>query len=181
MADSKCWWEDLPHECNGLGPIGLCRNAEECRYVYRRSCSRSFPLCGSAAAYFQMKVFFYTTSLAVGGAEQQCCRTATTLKSMYGYNVEVIVTYPERSNERLSALLGEHSIPIHGCPWKSINGLLKLYRLFRSGGGDSVLFCYNTFPDFFGCVVGRLAGMKRFGKSITKSPIPRGRKPCMPY
>ena len=120
-----------------------------------------------------MKVFFYTTSLAVGGAEQQCCRTATTLKSMYGYNVEVIVTYPERSNERLSALLGEHSIPIHGCPWKSINGLLKLYRLFRSGGGDSVLFCYNTFPDFFGCVVGRLAGMKNIFTGIRSTYLPR--------
>ena len=118
-----------------------------------------------------MKIFFYTTSLDVGGAEIQCARIAEAMK-VRGYDVEIIVTYPERSNERVIGPLCRLGIPIHGCCWKSFAGLRCMYRLFKSAGKDSALFCYNTFPDFLGGFIGKVAGVDKIYGSIRSEYLP---------
>ena len=119
-----------------------------------------------------MKVFLYITSLSMGGAEQQCALLAASLKRIYGYETEVIVSYPDRSNERLVEPLNRITIPIHGCPWKSVRGLVRLFRILRSGGRDSVLLCYNTFPNFWGGLIGRFAGLRKIYGGIRSEYLP---------
>lgn len=119
-----------------------------------------------------MKVFFYITSLAMGGAEQQCSRIAAALKSIYGYDVEMIVSYPNLSNERLRLPLKAREIPIHGFSWKTLGGCRGIMHVLRSGGPGSVLFCFNTFPDFWGGVLGRLAGVKKIFGGIRSEYLP---------
>ena len=119
-----------------------------------------------------MKVFFYITSLAMGGAEQQCSRIAASLKSIYGHDVEIIVSYPNLSNERLRMPLKTLGIPIHGFSWKTVNGCRGIVNVLRRGGAGSALFCFNTFPDFLGGVFGRLAGVKKIFGSIRSEYLP---------
>lgn len=119
-----------------------------------------------------MKVFLYITSLAMGGAEQQCALLAASLKRIYGYDTEVIVSYLDRSSERLVENLNKNAIPIHGCPWKRIRGLVQLFRILRSGGKDSVLLCYNTFPNFWGGLIGRFAGLCKIYSGVRSEYLP---------
>ncbi len=120
-----------------------------------------------------MKVFLYITSLAMGGAEMQCARLAVALKDRYSYDVELIVNYPKLSNERLLGPIKAAGISVHGYSWKTIGGIVGLYRLLKSGGGDSVLFCYNAFPDFTGAIIGRAAGLRNVYAGVRSTYLPR--------
>lgn len=119
-----------------------------------------------------MKVFLYTPSLAMGGAEQQCCQLAVLLKVRLGCDVEVIVTHGNRSGERMVKTLADHQIPIHACSWKSISGLRKMYGLFKMSEPDSVLLCYQTFPDFIGGLMGWIAGLKKIYGGVRTECLP---------
>lgn len=107
----------------------------------------------------KMKVFFYIPTLAMSGAENQCCQLAIELKVVYKYDVEIIITHSNRSNAYLVSAISAHSIPIHHCSWKQFKGLVNLYKLLKHENGQAVLFCYLTLPDFIGGVIGSMAGV----------------------
>ena len=128
---------------------------------------------GMVRSEHRMKVFFYITSLAMGGAEMQCARLAVALKELYGCDVELIVNYPQLSNERLLGPIKDAGIPVHGHSWKTVAGIIGMYRLLKSGGSGSVLFCYNAFPDFTGAIIGRVAGIKNVYAGVRSTYLPR--------
>lgn len=128
---------------------------------------------GMVRSEHRMKVFFYITSLAMGGAEMQCARLAVALKELYGCDVELIVNYPKLSNERLLGPIRDAGIPVHGHSWKTVAGVIGMYRLLKSDGSGSVLFCYNAFPDFTGAIIGRVAGIKNVYAGIRSTYLPR--------
>ena len=128
---------------------------------------------GMVRSDHRMKVFFYITSLAMGGAEMQCARLAVALKELYGYDVELSVNYPKLSNERLLGPIRDAGIPVHGHSWKTVAGIIGMYRLLKSDGSGSVLFCYNAFPDFTGAIIGRAAGLKNIYAGVRSTYLPR--------
>ena len=119
-----------------------------------------------------MKVCFYVTSLAMGGAELQCCKIAAAIKRLHGYEVEVLVNKLDNASERLKRILDVAQVPIRCYSWKSMSGLLHIFRLFKSLRNDGVLICYNTFPDFIGGMLGRVAGVPKIYGSVRTTNLP---------
>lgn len=121
-----------------------------------------------------MKLIFYIPSLKSGGAEKQCSLIAAELKKAHGYDIEIIITHqPNNSNANLDnfARLADAHIPIHVLAWYRVSDIWKIFSLFRANR-DSVVICYMTFPNFFGGLLGRLAGVKAIYGGVRTERLP---------
>lgn len=121
-----------------------------------------------------MKLFFYIPTLKSGGAEKQCSLIAASLKNMYGHDVEIVMTHaPNKQNANLENFerVTKAGIKTHFLAWYKFGDLVRMYKLFRRNR-DSVLFCYMTFPNFFGGFVGRLAGVKAIYGGVRTDRLP---------
>ena len=121
-----------------------------------------------------MKVFFYIPSLKSGGAEKQCALMAFALKEQYGYDVEIILTHPsdpQNANKKNWEMVVSAGIPVHVLQWYHFRDLYAMCRLFRKNR-DAYLFCYMTFPVFWGGLVALIAGMKNVYGGVRTSLLP---------
>lgn len=111
-------------------------------------------------------------SLKKGGAEKQAALLARALMES-GNNVLIIVSFPEvgyeSENVELSTLDSDHIIGLRG---GRIGKLYNLYRVLRDNCIDT-LFCYLTWPDFYGVLIGRLAGVKKIYQGIRNAKLPK--------
>ena len=117
-----------------------------------------------------MKVFFFTKSLAAGGAETQSTVIASGLK-FKGYDVEFIVYSKLKADSNNLDRLVAAKIPIHELLWKRPLDMFRMYRLFCSSR-EGVLFTFTAFPDFIGGCVAKLAGMRRIYAGIRSENLP---------
>lgn len=117
-----------------------------------------------------MKVYFFTKSLSAGGAETQSTIIASGLKAR-GYDVEFIVYSKDKANAKNLKRLEDAGILIHELFWKRSGDLLKMYRLFRGNRGGAI-FAFTSFPNFIGCCVAKIAGLRRIYAGVRSENLP---------
>lgn len=106
-------------------------------------------------------------TLKKGGAEKQAVLLARALSEIY--DVTLIVVHAEAGFERelidLSALDRSKIVSLGGFrQW-------SLYKTLRSNKFDT-LFCYLTWPDFYGVIAGRIAGVKHIYQGLRSANLP---------
>lgn len=110
-------------------------------------------------------------SLKKGGAEKQAALLARAL-SEYGFNVCMIIPFAdtaiEEENRQLCNLHDNNIIAFRG---KEQGSLIKLYKTLRDRKTD-ILFCYLTWPDFYGPLIGRIAGVKQIFQGLRNAQLP---------
>jgi len=108
-------------------------------------------------------------TLESGGAERQSIYLLNALSD--NYKINLIVFYGERFEDKLIKLIkgGNYNlIKLEG------HSLIKIFNLFKILKANKVthLFTYLTKPNFYGALIGRLAGIKYIYTNIRTSKLP---------
>lgn len=106
-------------------------------------------------------------SLKKGGAEKQAVLLAKALND--DYSVTLIVVNAQSGFEaelvKLSGLKPDRIICLNSHKKR------RLYQILRIRHIDT-LFCYLTWPDFLGAIIGRLAGVKTIYQGLRNAALP---------
>lgn len=109
-------------------------------------------------------------TLKKGGAEKQAALLARALSTVH--KITLIIPFPEsgleKENIENSNLSANDIICFNG---KESGSKLKLYRVLK-GKTIDVLFCYLTWPDFWGPIIGRMAGVKIIYQGLRNASLP---------
>lgn len=109
-------------------------------------------------------------TLKKGGAEKQAVLLGNALAETH--KVHLFVLFPEAGIEKelLELFLPGHD-NITMLSGNSMSRLRALYRGLRAVKADT-MFCYLTYPDFWGPIVGRMAGVKRIYQGLRNASLP---------
>lgn len=110
-----------------------------------------------------MKVFFYIPTLAAGGAEKQCSIVAAGLRRKYGIDTSIILDYGDKIKASNKEIVG--SVPLISLPRNKVKACIVLWKLFKRNK-DAVLFTFLSRPNFYGALIGRIAGIRRIYAGI---------------
>lgn len=117
------------------------------------------------------KIAILIPSLKKGGAEKQACLLASALKDKN--DVILIVLSPEAGledeNLKLSDLSPENIYALEG---GTIKKLFLLHSILRKRNID-IMFCYLTKPDFWGPIIGRVAGVRYIYQGLRNAKLPK--------
>ncbi len=117
------------------------------------------------------KVAILIPSLKKGGAEKQACILAKVLAIKH--DVSIIVPFPESGMEKENIDLSSLSNKEIVCfPNNKSGSVIQLYKVLKQLHPD-YLFCYLTWPDFWGVLIGRLVGIKCIYQGLRNAKIPR--------
>lgn len=109
-------------------------------------------------------------TLKKGGAEKQASLLARALSPYH--KVVLIIPFPasglEKENLELTNLPQENIICFND---KDSGSKKRLYKTLKQNK-ISILFCYLTWPDFWGPIIGRLAGVKKIYQGLRNASLP---------
>lgn len=106
-----------------------------------------------------MKIFFYSPTLRPGGAEKQCSLVASGLKKYCGCECTILLNYGDRIKDEYARFIQDAGVSVILLPATFAKRIQFLFTLFKCNQ-DAVLFNYLTYPDFWGGLVARIAGLK---------------------
>ncbi len=116
------------------------------------------------------KMAILISTLKIGGAEKQSIYLLNALKDKY--KVFLIVFYGDIVERKNLQLIDGHNydfIALNGNLLKKIN---FLYKFFKSQN-ITHLFTYLTKPNFYGAIIGKIAGVKNIYPSIRSTVLPQ--------
>lgn len=117
------------------------------------------------------RIAILVPTLKKGGAEKQAALLARGLSECH--DVYVIIPFPssglERENIELCGLPEDKIIRFEGKDEGSKSRLLHELKTIS----PDILFCYLTWPDFWGPIVGRMAGVKYIYQGLRNAKLPR--------
>lgn len=109
-------------------------------------------------------------TLKKGGAEKQASLLARALSPYH--KVTMIIPFPdaglEKENLELTKLPQKNIICFYG---KDSGSKIRLYKTLKQKRIE-ILFCYLTWPDFWGPIIGRLAGVKKIYQGLRNASLP---------
>lgn len=109
-------------------------------------------------------------TLKKGGAEKQAVLLGNALADTH--KVHLFVLFPEAGLEKeLMDLYAPGPENITMFSGSSMSRLRELYRRLRAIKADT-MFCYLTYPDFWGPIVGRMAGVKHIYQGLRNASLP---------
>lgn len=109
-------------------------------------------------------------TLKKGGAEKQAVLLGNALSATH--RVRLFVLFPEAGLEKeLVDLFAPGLENMSLLSGGSLRRLRALYKELRAMKADT-MFCYLTYPDFWGPVVGRLAGVKHIYQGLRNASLP---------
>lgn len=108
-------------------------------------------------------------TLESGGAEKQSIFLLNALKDKF--NVCLIVFYGDHTEEKLVQLIDGGNYNLIKLQGNSLKKLCLLYNIFKSNKVTH-LFTYLTKPNFYGAIIGRLAGVEKIYGGIRTSQLP---------
>ncbi len=113
-------------------------------------------------------------SVKAGGAEKQAALLAKCLSERYVVHFIVYHGEMQPSEANISILNRSKHLSIHyleGCSWKKNK---QIYLLLKKNRIE-VAFNYLSFCDTYGCLIERLAGVKKIYNGIRNSQLPKGK------
>lgn len=119
------------------------------------------------------KVAILIPSLNKGGAEKQAVLLAESLCGEFDVRFYILFEYAGIERELLDLYKGNRD-DIVSMRCSKLNAPFRLYRQFRRFKPD-VLFCYLTYPDFVGPLVGRIAGIPVIYQGLRNAELPKAK------
>jgi len=116
------------------------------------------------------KIAILVNTLQSGGAEKQSIFLLNALES--GFKVYFIIFYGGRVENKLTQLIGGDNYSLVRMDGHILKKLSHLYKLFKLNK-INYLFCFLTKPNFYGTIIGSLAGVNNIYCSIRTSRLPR--------
>lgn len=112
-------------------------------------------------------------TLKKGGAEKQSIQLLNALGVKY--KIDLIIPYPEVGveNELLEGIKAEN-YEIFKLQGNTLKKLIALYKILRENK-PIALFCYLTWPDFYGPIIGKLAGVGKIYQGIRNSQLEKNK------
>lgn len=112
-------------------------------------------------------------TLGKGGAEKQGIQLLNALGERY--RIQLIITYPEvgYDSELLSSITSDN-YEIYKLRGSTLRRLMSIYNILREYKTD-VMFCYLTWPDFYGPIIGKLAGVSKIYQGIRNVYLPESK------
>lgn len=108
-------------------------------------------------------------TLESGGAEKQSIFLLNALKNEY--KTTIIVFYGNRIEDKLIRLIEGEKYNLIKLQGNSLNKLIHLYKIFKLNR-ITHLFTYLNKPNFYGAIIGRLAGVQNIYCGIRTSKLP---------
>ena len=108
-------------------------------------------------------------TLQSGGAERQSIYLLNALSD--NYKINLIVFYCERIEDKLIKLIKGGNYNLIKLEGHSLIKIFHLYTIFKTKQ-ITHLFAYLTKPNFYGAIIGRLAGIKYIYTNIRTSKLP---------
>jgi glycosyltransferase involved in cell wall biosynthesis len=115
------------------------------------------------------KIIILVNTLESGGAEKQSILLLNALKNEY--KTTIIVFYGNRIEDKLIQVIEGSNYNLVKLRGNSLKKLIFLYKIFKSNK-VSHLFTYLTKPNFYGAIIGRLAGVANIYGGIRTSKLP---------
>lgn len=115
------------------------------------------------------KIAILVNTLESGGAEKQSIFLLNALKE--DFQTYFIVFHGNRIEDKLVQLIEGDNYTLIRLYGYSLVKLIHLYRIFKSNN-ISHLFSYLAKPNFYGAIIGRLAGVQNIYASIRTSKLP---------
>lgn len=112
-------------------------------------------------------------TLGKGGAEKQGIQLLNALGEKY--RIQLIITYPEVGYEpELLSSITSDNYEIYKLSGSTLRRLMSIYNILREGKTDA-MFCYLTWPDFYGPIIGKLAGVAKIYQGIRSVYLPKSK------
>lgn len=114
-------------------------------------------------------IAIFVNTLKSGGAEKQSIYLLNALKD--NFNVYLIIFYGSQIEEKLTRLITGKNYTLIKLQGNTFIKLFNIYNVFKKNK-ITHLFTYLTKPNFYGSIIGRLAGIKYIYGNIRTSKLP---------
>jgi len=114
-------------------------------------------------------IAIFVNTLKSGGAEKQSIYLLNALKD--NFNIYLIILYGNQIEEKLMRSITGNNYTLIKLQGNTFIKLFNIYNVFKKNK-ITHLFTYLTKPNFYGAIIGRLAGIKYIYTNIRTSKLP---------